>query len=306
MAGDWIKWSKGFAKKPEVLKMAGILKISRQDTATRLMEVYEWADENIALKDFDEEGNAYADLGDLGYQFIDETAGLQGFADAMAIAGWLNTRQNRLVFPNFDRHNGKTAKERALDQKRKQANPVSDRKSVRKNSGSNPEKNRTREEKSIEEASASSTGTHRRTKRDDIFDATVRVFGLKTGSKTLNRRVGDLVNSFVPLVGSLPAEKAIRRVVELHRQKWPHIDPVTPDSVIKHWSDLTHRAKGGQTREERRAQELRAEREREAKRAHELSERATGDDRAEGLRKMREAIRGPQGGEPNERKGDAA
>lgn len=123
MAGDWIKWTKGFAKKPEVLRMAGILGLSRKEVAGSLMELWEWCDDNVTLQ-AQQNGNdnsAFVTLGDNATTLIDGIVGHLGFADAMTAVGWLKSRHGSLEFPNFGRHNLQPAKQRALAAKRMQS-----------------------------------------------------------------------------------------------------------------------------------------------------------------------------------------
>lgn len=120
MAGDWLKWCKGLARKPEVLHMASQLGISRHDVAARLMEVWEWADDNAELVlDLSEFCPGVVRLPSASASIIDDFAGISGFADSMSSVGWVTIRDGRIEFPKFSRHNGKLAKTRALDADRK-------------------------------------------------------------------------------------------------------------------------------------------------------------------------------------------
>lgn len=101
---DWIKWSKGLGWKPEVASIAAALGIDRWSAAARCMEVWEWADDHTA------NGNASS----VTKSFIDTRAGIVGFAEAMEKVGWLTVKNDKIQFPNFDRHNSQTAKTRAL------------------------------------------------------------------------------------------------------------------------------------------------------------------------------------------------
>lgn len=114
MSGSWIKWVKGLATKREVLIMSAELKLDRHEVAGRLMTLWEWCDDNLSSKDVDNNGNAKVTLGSLPEITIDAVTGVSGFAAAMSNAGWLKTVQGNAVFPNFGRHNGETAKTRAL------------------------------------------------------------------------------------------------------------------------------------------------------------------------------------------------
>jgi len=49
---------------------------------------------------------------------IDYVSGVTGFGEAMNLSGWLVQDGHNLVLPNFDRHNGKSAKNRALTAQR--------------------------------------------------------------------------------------------------------------------------------------------------------------------------------------------
>ena len=114
MSGSWIKWVKGLATKREVLIMSAALHLDRHEVAGRLMTLWEWCDDNLSSKDVDDHGNAMVTLGALPEMTIDAVTGVTGFAAAMSDAGWLRTVQGHAVFPNFGRHNGETAKTRAL------------------------------------------------------------------------------------------------------------------------------------------------------------------------------------------------
>jgi hypothetical protein len=109
MAADWIKWVKGLTKRREVLAMASALKKDRRLVAAICMEVWEWADENT------QDGEVYA----ITFAFLDEMVGVRGFMQAMSDTGWVVERPGGIMFPNWDRHNGTSAKRRALDRERK-------------------------------------------------------------------------------------------------------------------------------------------------------------------------------------------
>ena len=107
MAGDWIKWEKGLVAKPEVAQIARAVRISRHEAAARLMVVWEWADG--ATADGHIPGATVED--------IDEVAGVVGFAATMARTiphPWLEADSRGIRLINFGRHNGVTAKARAL------------------------------------------------------------------------------------------------------------------------------------------------------------------------------------------------
>ncbi len=137
MANDWIKWVKGLASRPEIVRISSALSTDRRRTACACMELWEWAD-SVTI-----DGR----VDGVTPRFVDEYLGVPGFFDAMAAAGWITQTPTGIAFPNFTRHNGESAKRRAMDADRKQAA----RESVRKMSASNADTMRTREEKRREE-----------------------------------------------------------------------------------------------------------------------------------------------------------
>lgn len=108
MAGDWIKFELATLDKPEVLQMAEILGTSSDDVVGKLLRVWGWFDQQSR--------NGYAGgvTGTALKRFIDRLVASQGFAACMSKVGWLNDDG----LPNFDRHNGETAKNRALSKNR--------------------------------------------------------------------------------------------------------------------------------------------------------------------------------------------
>lgn len=159
MAGDWIKWVKGLAKRPEVLHMAHLLGKSRHEVAGLLCEFWEWADENVDVPILSaSEADAcpgYVRLPSASSTLVDSLSGADGFAEAMTAVGWLIVRDGALVFPKFGRHNGKSAKRRALDAERKRTCRDRDESGVTNYAGLlsafDADKKRTREEKRREE-----------------------------------------------------------------------------------------------------------------------------------------------------------
>lgn len=109
MAGDWLKFEKVTLDKPEVFEMAGILGIDPDAVVGKLLRVWNWFD------DHSETGHAPVTL----ESFLDRAAGVSGFVEAMIRVGWMKKVEESLILPNFDRHNGKPAKTRALAANRK-------------------------------------------------------------------------------------------------------------------------------------------------------------------------------------------
>ena len=105
---SWIKFDKATSDKPEVFAMASALRIDPDAVVGKLLRVWGWFDEHTT------DGNA----ANVTSALLDRQAGLSGFADAMLVVGWLTEELGTLSLTNFDRHNGETAKARALTAKR--------------------------------------------------------------------------------------------------------------------------------------------------------------------------------------------
>ncbi|MEW6647827.1 MAG: DnaT-like ssDNA-binding domain-containing protein [Pseudomonadota bacterium] len=108
MAGDWIKFEIATPNKPEVWEIAGALEIDPDAVVGKLLRVWAWFDEHT------ENGNAPS----VTKTLLDRQVGVAGFCDAMIAAGWMKENNGAITLPNFERHNGKTAKNRALTAKR--------------------------------------------------------------------------------------------------------------------------------------------------------------------------------------------
>ena len=108
MAGDWIKMRIGLEHSPEVIQLSSSLDVAETQVVGCLFKLWTWADQHC------ENGNAVG----VTYFWIDRYLGLDGFAVALADVGWLSESDLGLLIPNFDRHNGKSAKLRAKTNQR--------------------------------------------------------------------------------------------------------------------------------------------------------------------------------------------
>lgn len=118
---EWIKWVKGLTERREVVWMASHLQIDRRIVAAALMELWEWADENVKPATT-EPYDGTIDVGPKPLGFIDSLLDVAGMAEMLASQsiGWLRIESDgRLTFPRLGRHNGETAKKRAEDARRK-------------------------------------------------------------------------------------------------------------------------------------------------------------------------------------------
>lgn len=141
MAGDWLKFEVNTPEKPEVLAITIELGWDDPDlTVGKLLRVWRWFDQHT------EEGNA----ANVTTALLDRIVGVTGFCQAMANVGWLVIDECGISLPNFDRHNGKTAKNRSLTAKRV-ANHKSNAKANAQGNGASVTNALPREEKRREE-----------------------------------------------------------------------------------------------------------------------------------------------------------
>ena len=144
MAGDWIKLQKDTFDKPEVLAIATRMGIDPDAVVGKLGRIWSWFDTHTV------DGNASC----VTFSFIDRYVGVTGFAEQVALVGWLVQNGYDLTLPNFGYHNGETAKTRALAKNRVEKHRSNANGNASCVTKSLPEKRR--EEKSINtEANAS-------------------------------------------------------------------------------------------------------------------------------------------------------
>jgi hypothetical protein len=141
VAGDWLKMSVNLPDKPEVWQIAGMLNIDADSVVGKLLRVWAWFDAHT------EDGNAVG----VTYPLVDRVAGVAGFAEAMVLAGWLSQAGSVMTIPHFERHNGKTAKNRALTNERVAKHRKSNDESNADSNDASVTKTVTREEKRREE-----------------------------------------------------------------------------------------------------------------------------------------------------------
>jgi hypothetical protein len=133
MAGDWIKFRSCLLRHPKVVRIASALKADKFRTLGGLMSVWCLFDEQT------EDGF----LDSYTLDVLDAEVGFPGISLAMQSVGWLEETPEGLVLPEFETHNGASAKRRAQDADRKRE--------VRKMSAPEADEKRTREEKRRED-----------------------------------------------------------------------------------------------------------------------------------------------------------
>lgn len=141
-----------------------LVKRDRRYVAALCMELWEWVDESTT------DGR----IPNATPEQVDIIVDFPGFGDALVAVGWMIRTPNGIEIPNFTRHNGETAKSRALaalrkaNQRKKELNDPNQRDASVTNvtvmSRSERDKSVTREEKRREETESSSSSTTARTK----------------------------------------------------------------------------------------------------------------------------------------------
>jgi hypothetical protein len=117
MAGDWLKIEKATARKPEVCGIAGELGISLDEAFGICFRFWCWVDDNFTT-------NAAS----VSETSIDALVGRSGFASAMKKVGWLESDEQGIKIPNFERHLSKGAKTRGQTAKRVESHAKNKRK----------------------------------------------------------------------------------------------------------------------------------------------------------------------------------
>ncbi len=109
MAAPWIKVRTNLRDQREVFVVARRLGLARDHVVGLCVRFWAWADSQTTDGTID--GIRPDDL--------DAIVEHAGFAAALAEAGWLLVDDRGVIIPNFDRHNGESAKKRVLAAERK-------------------------------------------------------------------------------------------------------------------------------------------------------------------------------------------
>lgn len=156
MAGEWIKMRIDLAADPAVIRIRRATGIDADAVVGKLHRLWSWADAHTA------DGFAAG----LDAEWVDEFAGCQGFAAAMAAAGWLEVDTNGVRFANFERHNGQPAKVRALRKTRMERF-----RGAARATDAPPEKRREEKKEDIPAAPVATSDPPKRRKRSQPHDA---------------------------------------------------------------------------------------------------------------------------------------
>lgn len=111
----WIKMRTDLADDPAVIAMSGRLMMSEFSVVGVLHAVWSWADQHTT------DGHAVGVTG----AWLNSRFRCDGLAEAMQAVGWLIIDASGLTLPNFERHNGESAKKRALATERQRRSRAS-------------------------------------------------------------------------------------------------------------------------------------------------------------------------------------
>jgi len=139
MAGDWIKIRTDLSDDPDVYRLSEILSLDCPTVVGHLVAFWGWMDRHTV------DGKRLS----LSDKVIDKRISLDGFAAALKEIGWLEGENGDLELPNFERHNGTSAKARALEAEAKRIRRAD--KNVGHESDKTTPKSPTRKEKRREE-----------------------------------------------------------------------------------------------------------------------------------------------------------
>ena len=214
MAGDWIKLQKDTPDKPEVLAIASRLQIDSDAVVGKLVRIWSWFDTHTV------DGNAIS----VTFSLLDRLAGVAGFAEQMTLVGWLEQDGHILHLPNFEYHNGETAKKRALGKNRQQKLRESEEYNAKSNASNvtktSPEKRR--KEKSIKE-----------NKEEDISSIVLPDWiPLKTWEAFLEMR------KKIRKAPTVYALELIIEKLEKYRAKGQDVNAILEKSITSCWQDV--------------------------------------------------------------------
>jgi hypothetical protein len=111
MSGDWIKMRVSLLTHPKVIRIGSALKADRLRAVGAIFAVWSVFDQHS------EDGR----LDGYSAAAMDEAVGCRGITAAMEAVHWLEVDEDGITAVEFDEHNSKSAKRRALDTGRKKS-----------------------------------------------------------------------------------------------------------------------------------------------------------------------------------------
>lgn len=216
MAGEWLKLELSTPDKPELLKLSRITQLHKDAVLGKLIRIWAWFDRNSV--DGHVDGVVAAD--------IDELALHDGFSIALKQVNWMDFSDTEqwVKLMNFDRHNGETAKTRALKTKRQEK--------WRANKDANVDY-----ETSTQTSTTASTREEKR--REDIKRGLPEDFSISDGIKIWAQKNGysQLDKHFDNFIDSCLAkgykykdwDAAFRNAI---KNNWANVEPKKPNGLV--------------------------------------------------------------------------
>jgi len=171
---SWIKIETCTPDKPEIWQLAAELDIDPDAAFGKLFRMWVWFDAHT------ENGDAPS----VTVVTLDRLVGCHGFASGVIKVGWLIEKDGRIMVPNFGRHNGETAKKRALTAKRNSEMRARKR-DASVTLDASPREDKRREDKHIPKKAKSKTGLPTNFSVSDR----VQEWAAKKGYKSLDRHL---------------------------------------------------------------------------------------------------------------------
>jgi hypothetical protein len=127
VAGDWIKLETATLNKPEVLEAAELLNITRREAVGLFADYFAWLDQHLVDDDVvpvnqgQNRDKCPGVVPMVSRRSVENILACPGFAAVLEAINWakFDDRARTLTVINYERHNGKTAKTRALEQRKK-------------------------------------------------------------------------------------------------------------------------------------------------------------------------------------------
>lgn len=153
---SWLKFDLTTPEKPEVFAITAALGYEDPDlTVGKLLKVWRWFDQHT------ENGDAPS----VTPALLDRLIGVTGMTQAMLDVGWMEEIDGGLRVPHFERHNGASAKKRALNKDRNEKF----RNRVNSEESRDAKRDAKRDARSVTEASLEKRREEKR--RDTVFDS---------------------------------------------------------------------------------------------------------------------------------------
>jgi hypothetical protein len=236
VASAWIKVEHVTPDKPEVDAIAQALGIDPDAVVGKLLRFWIWADQQSIS------GNGIS----VTKKLLDRITYQPGFADAMLSVGWITDEGGIFSIPNFDRHNGESAKSRSNTQKRAQR--FRDARNAPTVTTALPEKRR-EEKKEIQNTPLPPEGG---VSPWAIFKGPIAEHFGEATSHAVEQKQFRLVGELAKL-GATPEQLADR--VSRYRQFWPDV-ACTLQAVVNNWNQIPTQGKSNGTHFKSRGEKL--------------------------------------------------